>query len=285
LDFADYVRNQLSEFFNLESRGETVLRGLGLEFPPTIWNTISRVFAYITEFLIVVGFASFTLERKRLNVGWEHFIFISEAMGFLVALIVVPGLANTMNMTRFYHILLFFLAPLCILGASFLTKLLFRHRKELVTSVLLLSVLTPYFLFQSNFIYEVTRSESWSLPLSIYRMNAYRIDGMGYIPELDVISTYWLSCYVASDNVRIYADIKSINRQLTAYGLIQPNIMLILFNTTKPEHGEFVYLRKLNVEDSIVHSGSIIWNSSDIISTLENTSMIYSNGESEIYKK
>ena len=285
LDFADYVRNQLSDFFNLESRGETVLRGLGLEPPPTIWNTISRVFAYITEFLIIVGFISFIFERKKFNVGSEHFLLTSEAMGFLAALIVVPGLANTMNMTRFYHVLLFFLAPLCILGSSFLIKLLFKHRKGLATSVLLTFVLIPYFLFQSNFIYEITKCESWSLPLSMYRMNAYRMDGLGYIPELDVVSAYWLSCNIASNDTRIYADIKSINRQLTAYGLMQPNMMLILFNTTKPGQNEFVYLRKLNAEDGLVNSGSIIWNSSDILSTLENISMIYSNGVSEIYKK
>jgi len=285
LDFADYVCNQLSDFFNLESRGETVLRGLGLEPPPTIWNTISRLFAYITEFLIIVGFISFIFERKKFNAGNEHFLLTSEAMGFLAALIVVPGLANTMNMTRFYHVLLFFLAPLCILGASFLIKLLFRHQKELATSVLLMSILIPYFLFQSNLIYEITRSESWSLPLSMYRMNAYRMDELGYIPELDVVSAYWLSCNVASNDARIYADIKSINRQLTAYGLMQPNMMLILYNTTKPGQNEFVYLRKLNAEDGLVNSGSIIWNSSDILSTLENISMIYSNGVSEIYKK
>jgi hypothetical protein len=32
--------------------------------------------------------------------------------------IVLPALANTFNMTRFYHVLLFFLAPLVLLGGE-----------------------------------------------------------------------------------------------------------------------------------------------------------------------
>ena len=185
---------QAGDFLNPAARGGTVLRGLGIEASPSIWNSISRIVAYSLQLLIGVGFLGFIMHKVKTQVGFNqsYFRFLIPSMGFLVALIVVPGLAGTLNMTRFYHLLLFFLAPMVVIGAVLIAKFLsakFSSKRLLFTigTVLLSVLLIAYFLFQTNFVYEVAKSESWSLPLSAYRMSSMRLyAGYYYIEGEDL---------------------------------------------------------------------------------------------------
>ena len=63
LTFTRSVASQLGDFLNPASRGQTVLTGVGLVQAPSILNTVSRVFAYLTEIFIVVGVVA--LLRKK----------------------------------------------------------------------------------------------------------------------------------------------------------------------------------------------------------------------------
>jgi uncharacterized membrane protein len=282
LEYADHVYRQLGDFFNLESREKTVLRGLGLEPPPTIWNAMSRSFAYITEFLIAIGFISLLFKQRKTNNDWRRFILTSEAMSFLVALIVVPGLSKTMNMSRFYHVLLFLLAPLCVLGGEFLTKMLFKKRGNHVISVLMLSVLLPYFLFQSGFVYEMVKVESWSVPLSAYRMSGYRLYyDMGYTDDWSVFSAMWLSKNVKVGQVQIYADWASFENPVRIYGLVYGGYNPLSNVTILPNHG-IVYLSSMNIFQETVVAGSYLCDSREL-PFLDDVNRVYSNGGSEIY--
>ena len=286
LQFGDHVYRQLGEFSNPASRGQTVLQGLGMTEPPSIWNAISRTFAYMTQALIVVGFVGLILKRTKIHFEVDYFVLSSEAMALLALLILVPGLANTLNMTRFYHILLFFLAPFCVLGAETLARFVSKQRTQIVASILLLAVLTPYFFFQTGFVYEVTASESWSLPLSMYRMKGYKLYvTTGYLPEQNVFGAYWLSKYVDTQHTQVYADMDSRHKALGDYGLILPRSITILSNTTKVEAGGLIYLGRMNVVDGIVVGKTMLWNSSELSFLFSDMAKIYSNGDCEIYKK
>lgn len=285
VSFGNYVYDQLNQFFNPESRGQTVLRGLGLESPPSIWNTFSRAFAYITEFFIAVGFVGLITRRTKAHRDREHLMLTSIAIALLGALILVPGLANTMNITRFYHILLFFLAPLCVLGVEVLVKLVCKREKELMVSVLLLIVLVPYFLFQTGFVYEVTESESWSVPLSKYRMDGYRLyRGNGYIEDLSVFGAQWMWKNVDFQRAPLYADLSSTYNVLTSYGYIYRGYVRILSNTTKVPIDGTVYLSPLNTVHRMVAGKSYLYNLSEL-SFVDDMNKIYSNGGSEIYQE
>jgi len=83
LEFGEYVYNQLGEFFNPASRGETVLRGLGLESSPTILNTVSRAFAYFTQFLIVFGFVGLVTKRIKVHIDRSQFMFFFIAISYV----------------------------------------------------------------------------------------------------------------------------------------------------------------------------------------------------------
>ncbi|MEM2145831.1 MAG: DUF2206 domain-containing protein [Candidatus Jordarchaeaceae archaeon] len=283
LDFADHVYRQFGDFFNLESRGETVLRGLGLEPSPTIWNTISRFFAYLTEILIVVGFVGLLFKKREVNWDWGRFILTSEAMGFLITIIVVPGLASVMNMTRFYHILLFLLAPLFVLGGELLVKSLFKKERDYMVSILLLAVLLPYFLFQTGFVYEVVKAESWSVPLSAYRMSGYKLYySIGYTDDWSVFSARWLSKNVHVQQAHVLADQTSLE-SLYIYGLVYGGYIYPLSNVTILTNYEIVYLNSLNTFQETVFAGTYLFNSSEL-SFLNGMNQVYSNGGSEIYK-
>lgn len=285
LEFGNYVLRQLSEFFNPASRGREVLRGLGMESPSTFWSLLSRVFAYITEALIVVGFLGLITKRVKLHFERVHFILSLIAMTFLAALILVPGLAETMNMTRFYHVLLFFLAPLCVIGAKVLVSFVSKHKEKLLVSILLLSVLVPYFLFQTNFVYEVTESDSWSIPLSKYRMDASRLYGsFGYIDAYSVYGAQWATENVNLERSELYADRVSQNNVLTAYGMIYRGYVNVVSNVTMVANNGTVYLSTLNVAHGKIYGQGGAWNTSEL-SFIFDLNRIYTNGGSEVYKK
>jgi uncharacterized membrane protein len=285
LEFGDYVYGQLGDFFNPASRGQAVLTGLGMAESPSIWNTISRIFAYLTQAFIVVGFVGLVTKRTRIRVEKEYFILSLTAMAFLAMLILVPGLADTLNMTRFYHILLFFLAPFCVMGAEFIVKLLSKREKEFAVSALLLIVLVPYFLFQTGFVYEVTGSDSWSIPLSGYRMNALRLYGQyGYTDAYSVYGAQWLSENIDVENSGLYADESARSSVLTIYGMIYRGHVNGLSNITIVAANGVVYLSTLNVVDGVIPFGRLSWNTSELSSVFDDLNVVYANGGSEIYK-
>jgi uncharacterized membrane protein len=283
LSYGDHVLKQMDQFFNPTSREQAVLRGLGLETPPSIWNAFSRGFAYLTEIFIVLGFFGLITKQIGAKCKIEYIAFIVVAMVLLVALIIVPGLANTLNMSRFYHILLFFLAPLCLLGIKSLIKLITKQESHLIISILLLIVLIPYFLFQINFVYEVTRTESWSLSLSMYRMGPYRLYARrGYIDTQSVLSAQWVRKNINVEHVQIYSDISSI-KILISYGNIYRSRILLLSNVTKVSINGIVYLNQLNTVHKIIVTRFYLCASDELI-FLRNMNKIYTNGGSDIYQ-
>lgn len=285
VSYADYVISQQSEFLNPASRGETVLRGLGVESAPSIWNTISRVFAYFTQALIIIGFVGLVTKRIKIQVEKQYMVLSVIAVIFLGAVILVPGLAKTMNMSRFYHILLFFLAPLGIMGGGVLVGFMSKRKQEPAVSILLLIVLVPYFLFQTGFVYELAGSDSWSLPLSLHRMDAYRLHrSIGYIYSQDVFSAYWVSANVNVQNAKIYADKSSQANILMSHSMIYPDYVNILSNTTRVPVAGIVYLNWLNIAKGTVAGTYDTWNTSELSPIFDTMNKIYSNGASEIYE-
>jgi uncharacterized membrane protein len=285
ISYGNYVYEQLSDFFNPATRGETVLRGLGLEAPPTIWNMLSRMFAYFIEFFIVIGFIGLVLEFKKNRVERDWFVLILAAMVLLSALIVVPGLAKTMNMTRFFHVLLFFLAPLCALGAETIVKRILKREKEIIVSLLLVTVLVPYFLFQTGFIYEFTGTQSYSLPLSKHRMDAVFLRwALGYFYETEVFGAVWISENINTKNSRTYADITSAYLLLNSYGMIYSDYLVVISNVSQLSKDDIVYLNRVNTVDGII-LGAHSWNTTSIANIWDSSDKIYSNGDCEIFKE
>jgi uncharacterized membrane protein len=283
VSFGQNVYSQLGDFFNPASRGQTVLEGLGLTSAPSFWNVVSRDFAYITEALIVLGFVSIVVRRTDIKFEREYLVFTLTAFVFLIAVIAVPGLANTLQITRFYHILLFLLAPLCVLGAEFLVKPIFKRRTEIIALALLVIILVPYFLFQTGFIYEITRSQSYSLPLSGNRMGpVFLYEQFGYSSDRDVYGACWLSEKVNTENSTVYADIPSALNVLSSYGMVYRPDIEVLSNVTTLSENAIVYLSEVNTVNGVV-VGSDLWNTTSLSHIFNSTDSVYSNGACQIY--
>lgn len=288
------VSSQLGNFFNPSSRGNTVLEGLGLVQSPTIWNTISRGFAYLTEIFIVIGLLATILgksQRVRAHFALENkfeidYYLLTLACGaLLVALLAVPGLANLLNISRFYQILLIFLAPLFALGVHLIVKPLHSHRKEVVAAILFLIILVPYFLFNSGFIYEVTKTQSYgpsSLLVGKSSMSPQLLyASFGYMDTYSVYGSTWLSSNIDAKKSQVYADIASI-AILTVYGHIYPGTVNELSNSTIVEGNGIVYLDTLNVVYNTMAGTNYLWNSTDA-PFLNNSNLVYTNGASQVY--
>lgn len=276
MTFTGYVTGQLGDFFNPASRGQAVLAGLGLAESPSFLNTISRAFAYITEIFIVLGVIALVAKKTRTRFERDFTIFSLIAVVLLVLLTVVPGLANTLNMTRFYHILLMLLAPFCIIGIWAFAKFALRNEKKIIVSLLVVAVLVPYFLFQTNLVYEVAKTDSWSVPLSEYRMNPLRLYGdYGYIDSFSVRGADWVSANVPY-KYALYGD-NGLFTALTAYGVVYRGYVTPITNATVMSPSQYAYLSYISI-----NYDSITWNGS-MNAVLAGTDVIYSNGGSNIY--
>ncbi|MCW4016275.1 MAG: DUF2206 domain-containing protein [Candidatus Bathyarchaeota archaeon] len=284
--FGEYVLARASDLFDLGARDETVLMGLGLSVSPTIWNTISRMFAYATEFLIILGFIGLLTRKLKNPFRGDSFRFIFIAILFLGALVVVPGLSSTMNITRFYHVTLFFLAPLFVLGAVFLAKLVYKRKKQLITLMLVLMIVIPYFMFQTGFMYEVTASGSYSISLSKNRLSVSQLyDEYGYVDSGSIAGAEWLSRYVDQEKFLICADDDVSHGVLWSYGLIYNGYVTSLRNTTLLNPNAIIYLGALNTETQTIYS----WGGSSnltqfVFFNLTDLSKVYDNGYSEMYR-
>ncbi len=293
LSVGSQLFSRFGDFFSPASRGSEVFQGLGLEAVQSNWVLLSRIFAYATEFFIVVG--SILIIRRiwrakfARSLSQTYFVFSLAAVIILVMCILIPTFASTLNMARFYHITLFFLAPLFVLGCEVLTGFLVKRRKQLVVSLFVTIIIVSYFLFQTGFVYEVVKSASWSIPLSGYRMDKTLLSYQGYIEEANVLGAQWIHKHADLHNIILYADYYSRDRELSSYGNIPNYYTNELTNTTviPLDARALVYLSKLNVVYGRIARYDLAnpssWNSSELEINFSEMSKIYTDGECEIY--
>lgn len=94
--------------------------GLGLDFAEQpVEGKLFRLIQYLTQILIVIG--AIALLFKHYNFTAEFIAGIGCSCGLLFLCMFLPGFSSLINATRFYHIALFFLAPLLIVGIDTLT--------------------------------------------------------------------------------------------------------------------------------------------------------------------
>ena len=170
-------------------RYEILMRiGFGADFlTTTIPGKIFRVLQWGILLLMIVG-----LWKLRRN---KEFLVLGIGGILLLVLCLVPGFSGFLNITRFFHISLFFLAP------TIAVVLKPRY---------LLIILIPYFLFTSGFVFEVTKQpdiEQVTIPYSVGLSN-YRID-LGATTTKDDIE---IRRYIFENELfPIYSDINGAN--------------------------------------------------------------------------
>jgi uncharacterized membrane protein len=256
---------------------------------------------FAAHFLIAVGIVIllFRPGKTQLDPKFRILSILSGVILFLC--FVVPNIAPSLNLTRFYAITLLFLAPCIVLvGETILgisesmlkkarSRRSFRKTHSGIKSVLLCTVIVGYFLSQSGFVNLVTGAFPLSYSLDLNRIRTSNDRNLEinfhsvYIQEQDVFGAVWLSRNMKASST-IYADGISGSNVLISYGLIPKQQITFLTNSTVLAQGGFVYLGSLNVVDGVIPTDTEPFNSSRILPVLNENDLIYSNGNTEIWR-
>jgi len=202
-----------------------------------IWGKAFRVFQYLTQLSIVVGFVYLIKERRRYSA--EYLSLCGASILLLGACMFIPQFASVINATRYYHIILFLLAPVFVLGG----RAIFRKPQ-----VLVLCLLIPYFLFTSGVIFEVSGQEDISgvnIPYSIALSNQ-RID----LTEIPTANDIAVRDWAVSQNLGhmltdIHGRLLFIEKVFLDWEVEEPALQLKLESNTFNQ-GDYIFLSERN---------------------------------------
>jgi uncharacterized membrane protein len=264
-------------------------------------HDVSKYLFLLLQGLIVLGFLGLLVRRKSDRFNGEYAAMSIGSFTILLLTILVPSFGSAgLNVTRFYHVTLFFLAPLCITGPIFAigtaakikNKVLPPHKTgrtisrnlKKATIFVVTVLLVAFFLFQVGFIYEVASdSTPSSLALSKGRMQSWTLYlNQLYIDPPEVTAAQWLTAH-ANPQALVFADFGA--KYVTSYGgvpydtyhLLDPGLETwlstsnyFLFGAWNLQHGK--------VEGMIQE-----WNMSDFDFVQTGADKIFSNGATDIY--
>lgn len=174
-----------TRFGYLEEQAPLVKTAIGMDFAEaSIEGKVFRVIQYITQVMICIGALYLLFRYKKYKFSAEFIAAIGASFVLLLFVVFVPHFSNIINVTRFYHLSLFFLAPLFVIGGAFI----FRNIKVVVL------VLVVYFVFTSGLVFEISKSETIDhidVPYSV-ALSAERTGVTGTYSENDVKAAEWI---------------------------------------------------------------------------------------------
>lgn len=154
VNLGNNIFNSITDLFTHSQAANIATREM------TLFNSIERYFHLISQFFILVGLITLFKENE-FNIKNDFKIF--SVASFLVAIagFTLPFFSSAMNSDRLYHMMLFFLAPLFVLGLLTTIKLMNKlfskiNKKVSIKSYNLVAIfLVIFFLFSSSFIYQI----------------------------------------------------------------------------------------------------------------------------------
>ena len=181
----EVVREGTGTEFYLNNQSPLVKAAIGLDFlQATNEGKIFRIVQYLTQILIPLGLIWLWRRRKQYSFTPEAMVCMLAGFMLLGMCVFIPYISRLINMTRYYHICLFFLAPLFVLGCELITR-----KKWLIPTVLLV-----YFVFTSGLVFEAMKStaiERIDLPYSI-PLSSERTGIVGVFNNNDMDCIEWL---------------------------------------------------------------------------------------------
>lgn len=290
----DHLYHSLGEFSNPETRDPAILLAVGLASPEvaSVQRSIFLVIQYITQFFIVVGVIGllFNLRKTKFQPVYVAMTLVSSLL--LLLSILVPYFAEPFNMTRIYHITLFFLAPFCLLGGITTFRWLFKvvssrlfrtSTNPIYLNLVVTLILIPYFLFSTAFIYVVTGDVVTSMALNP-EMESPRFN------EQEVSGEGWLLSGM-SPGSRVCAD--AIGKLLFFDHVFWGEVAIFYGETSETPDNTYIYLRSLNVKQGEVwqswkeeqrHKYIQLQSSPFGKEVLAHRNKIYDNGGAQVYR-
>lgn len=258
---------------------------------------------------MVIGVLALAVKPKIFGFSSEFRSVAIVSMVILILCLGVPNLAPTMNMTRFYSIVILFLAPFSVLGGILLLRIasksvsphlppkLSKFRKIKAKNIwiyIIASILVMTYLFNIGLIDHVTQGYPYSYSLDLERrekssdLSIQVGTHSQYFIDQEVYGAKWLPKNINSTST-VYADWNSEVTVLKSYALLPDVTMRQITNTSILDSGDYIYLKYLNIRIGVVSDnlgmGSLMFNTSALSPVVSECDMVYSNGGSEIYFK
>lgn len=307
------INNIVNHFFS-DFLNPTTLQSLQLlkVSPPSISHAIVKYLHLTTIFFITIGILSgFSktnyFSRNGFKLKPQYFVFALATFDVLVAGFLVPYFASALNTSRLYHICLMFVSLFGIIGGKIFFDFFFTRFNILnsfkINSYRFLSVFfIIFFLLNIGWIYEVTNDYSTSISLSQKWIKENGDDQVkvGFfstvIPEQDVHSAKWLNKYINyhynsndynNDSYPIYSDHSSSFNVLASYGMFGRSNSFLKDEMYEFKDNSYVYLSYCNIVENLgngPYEYTDVLNMTKTFELLKNKNLIYSSGDSKIYK-
>lgn len=281
--------NISSEFLNPESS-----QGMQLVLSGPSYGLMVQLEKYIQ--LIAIFFISVGMLWILFRNGSEGIrfgpLYVAFCLGYFslnIASLVVPFFAAQLNTWRIYHLTLFLLSPLMIIGGTYIFKFFTRMRVQFSQgSFVLISVfLTVFLLFNSAWIYGFADEYPMGLrSLPLYQNSVAQGDDFGkielytaYYLDQDVYSVEWLSKYY-KPGITVYGDSGRRNLILGSYGMISDRKQM---TKDTPLNNAYLYLGYPNTKYGIMRETNLeYWYIDEITQVLSDTNLLYENGGAKI---
>jgi uncharacterized membrane protein len=264
----------------------------------SLLNAIEHYWQLIIDASIVIGLVSAIWRRKTPKMSPRLLLFSLASCVVLVVVVVLPSVGGAINIWRSYTFALLFLAPCCILGIEVVVETVarwFGANRGLVpklTSVALIVIFVPYFLFNYGFVVEIADhptnyaflpTQSPNGPGAVYCDTAsWSAMSTEPVPTESVYASTWLSGSLGQSLV--YADWLRLP-ELSAYGNVSPDSAILLTNLTAQNisSNTYIYLGAANVQQQSIAQGSHELSIS-AFPELAAASRVYDNGLAEVYR-
>jgi uncharacterized membrane protein len=298
------VKSVVTDFFVPESRGRLFQQLSGAGGSSLLW-TVDQAASKLLYFFIAIGIIIFLTRRRGQQIRFDYGLasMVVASMTIMAMIVLLPFFGLGFVTERFLHIVLFFLAPFCVVGGvlffrairGLLSQWRIRPFKKDYALRLVCTLLIVVFLFKTGFIYAVAGTVPISTFYSPLNMDTLeRADNQEvramfytyYVPQQDVYSASWLSTASAQKSV-VYSDYPAIET-LESYGMIDLGRIHSLVCGAQIREGSYVYFRLLNSREGILvyfnyaSDAQSSVNMSKCRTQFEWINRIYSNGSGEV---
>ena len=234
----------LSDFLSPASRPIVIVEALSPSQYLFGLHLLSRMVQYATIFLVLVGGIFFVLQKRKTKVARTMLFVMLPALVFLLASVILPNFAFSLNVSRIYSVALILIAPFFYFGANGIVATCQRVYSSLTAHrfhmrdrrLLLAAILFLYFIFTSGWVWAVTMDTPLSNVLDMERRANSSDSGIAaqfydqYVVAEDVAAVGWLRSY--GDARSVCADWITHQHVLTSYGGY-PSIGPTLLNRSK----------------------------------------------------
>jgi len=113
-----YYTQPVEENTYLDTQEQLIRTAIGLDFMrATNWGKVFRVFQYLTQIFMVLGFV-YVLLKKGYGFTGEYLASVVASFGLLACCIFVPFFSTTLSTTRYYALSLLFISPMLVIGVE-----------------------------------------------------------------------------------------------------------------------------------------------------------------------